>query len=321
MDEWRETLDGMNWLQFESAGATAEKILVFASMVMLNRMAGADVLLMDGMSKVPDKWMQLYTIHAIVDGISIPCVFALLPRKNEQTYKKMFKVIKTACSRYGIRFPEPSTIVVDFELAIMNAIACNFPNNPKINGCYFHLNQCVQRWLNANKLADHYQEENFNMLVKKLVTLAFIPEPDVPSVWEDIKEQCSTAEEKKVAQYFGDTFVNGDQFPPATWNLFDSVWTGALFINNAAESWHRWFQNLIIANQESVYYFLHALKMATAARDTRLVQIQVGQRRLRPKNQQFLRKLKEVLDAYGTITPLQTLEKIAYSIHNMDNVL
>ena len=57
-------------------------MLVLASDPMLRNMSGASVLLMDGMFDVPALMYQLYTIHAIVEGASMPVAFAMLPKKD-----------------------------------------------------------------------------------------------------------------------------------------------------------------------------------------------------------------------------------------------
>ena len=38
---------------------------------------------------VPSLFYQLFTIHAQVQGNLVPCVYALLPDKKEDTYKDM----------------------------------------------------------------------------------------------------------------------------------------------------------------------------------------------------------------------------------------
>jgi hypothetical protein len=39
----------------------------------------------------PELFYQIYTIHALVDNNILPCVYALLPNKTEQTYYEMFQ--------------------------------------------------------------------------------------------------------------------------------------------------------------------------------------------------------------------------------------
>ena len=73
----------------------------------------------DGTFKVcPTLFYQLFTIHAVVHGQMVPCVFALLPDKKETTYRRLFEVLAHL---------QPKTLLMDFELAITNAAKAVFP--------------------------------------------------------------------------------------------------------------------------------------------------------------------------------------------------
>ena len=45
----------------------------------------------------PTLWYQIYTIHAMKNGYTVPCVYALLPNKRKETYTRLFTQLK-ACS-------------------------------------------------------------------------------------------------------------------------------------------------------------------------------------------------------------------------------
>ena len=44
---------------------------------------------------MPKIFRQLYTIHALVDHHTIPCIYALLPDKTQITYNKLLQEVKT----------------------------------------------------------------------------------------------------------------------------------------------------------------------------------------------------------------------------------
>ena len=54
-----------------------------------------DGILIDGPFKYcPTFFMQLYTIHGMVNGHYMPLVYCLLPNKTQDTYRKMWTVIR-----------------------------------------------------------------------------------------------------------------------------------------------------------------------------------------------------------------------------------
>ena len=69
--------------------------MLFGTQGNIRSLTNAEVWGADGTFKVrPALWAQLYTVHAVVDGYCLPCVYALLPSKSEETYNKMWSAIK-----------------------------------------------------------------------------------------------------------------------------------------------------------------------------------------------------------------------------------
>lgn len=69
----------------------------------------------------------------------VPLFYALLPNKRQETYVRLFQLIKEL--RPGM---DPKSIATDFEQAELNAIRQEWPNS-EIHGCFFHLNQSMWR--------------------------------------------------------------------------------------------------------------------------------------------------------------------------------
>lgn len=81
----------------------------------------------------------MFTIHGIDSDHYVPLVYFLLPNKLLRTYQIAFNYIKEVCNRMGLTFA-PTTVTVDFEIAIHKAIENVLPD-AKIKGCRFHLGQ------------------------------------------------------------------------------------------------------------------------------------------------------------------------------------
>ena len=71
-------------------------------------------------------------------------MFVLLPGKSTQIYEKMIYEILTLVSTW-----QPQRIMMDFEKASMNAVSRRFPR-VELSGCFFHLSQSVQRFLQVS---------------------------------------------------------------------------------------------------------------------------------------------------------------------------
>jgi len=50
---------------------------------------------MDGtFAIVPELFLKLYTIHALIGGEVICCIYSLLPNKTSETYQRLFLELK-----------------------------------------------------------------------------------------------------------------------------------------------------------------------------------------------------------------------------------
>ena len=109
-----------------------DRILLFASEEKINALRNNAEWFMDGtFDCVPLIYGQLVTIHALVDGICIPCVYALLPDKTQLTYTRLCQELRNING--GLM---PHTILIDFEVAIKNSLEHVFPG-VTVKGCFF----------------------------------------------------------------------------------------------------------------------------------------------------------------------------------------
>ena len=73
----------------------------------------------DGTFKLwPEIFYQIYTIYALNNNQVFPCVFALLPKKKEDTFNWLFREVRNAVIRQR---NEPTDIFIDFERTAVNA--------------------------------------------------------------------------------------------------------------------------------------------------------------------------------------------------------
>ena len=63
-------------------------------------------------------FLQLYTLHGQREGRIFPCVFSLLPNKNQNTYNRLFEQLFQHVNNLG---NDPNHVLVDFERSAINA--------------------------------------------------------------------------------------------------------------------------------------------------------------------------------------------------------
>ena len=80
----------------------------------------------------------------------------------------------------------PSRFLLDFEMAAVNSAQAAFPNC-HISGCFYHLCRCVLRHVTSLGLKKEYESnKDFNLKVKSLMSLSFVPPEDVPTVFDEL---------------------------------------------------------------------------------------------------------------------------------------
>lgn len=118
-----------------------DNIVIFSCEKNLEFMCQQDLLYMDGTFEYCTKYFgQLFTIHAYAMNFYVPVVFCLLKDKKKSTYSRVFQLLIEKCTLLGYVL-NPSTVIIDFEVAIHASLQEIFPEELKIIGCRFHLAQ------------------------------------------------------------------------------------------------------------------------------------------------------------------------------------
>ena len=152
-----------------------ERILIFSTQQNLTHFTAADIIYGDGtFYTCPDVFTQLYTFHTYVDGTMYPLVYALLPGKSETVYTRFLTLLKQACDQHQLQL-QPSTIYLDYEIAIRNAAYRIFPGITA-KDCFFHYTQCIWRKTQDTGLQIHYKNNNhIKTLVRRAAVLPLVP--------------------------------------------------------------------------------------------------------------------------------------------------
>lgn len=139
---WATTLedDPQNFLLLDNHDNN-NRLIVFGSPCSLQKLSTSQRWFVDGnFAMAPRHFAQLYVIRVPCGSSAVTVVFALLQKKNQETYTQLFQTIVDTCVRRGFQHPAPNTVHCDFEIAAHQAVRQVLPQ-ATIRGCFYHLTQ------------------------------------------------------------------------------------------------------------------------------------------------------------------------------------
>ncbi|KAF4523996.1 hypothetical protein B566_EDAN013838 [Ephemera danica] len=154
------------------------KAIFFASTDMLNKLANAKRVYIDGTFKtVPKKpvFKQLLTIHFKLGNHSFAAIWILMDRKTYLAYRWVFTFIKDVlCPGFN-----PESIMTDYEAALRKALAEIFATSTLL-GCYFHYSQAIWRRVQILGLVVSVRNTTaVKKIVAMLMGLALLPSDQI----------------------------------------------------------------------------------------------------------------------------------------------
>ncbi|KAL3853327.1 hypothetical protein ACJMK2_016875 [Sinanodonta woodiana] len=311
-EEYKSLADGENFLLYDSGCDDPNRILIFGTKRTLNLIKDSQHWFMDGTFKViPELFFQLYTVHALVTGSIVPCLFVLLPNKTQVTYCRLFEEIKVLQPQV-----HPTTITMDFEKAAINAATECFAN-VEIHGFFFHLAQNIFRKIQSVGRQDQYQnDENFALSIWMIAALAFVPSKKVIESFKTPHESLSE-EFATVMDYFEDNYIA--VFDKSIWSVHSRVANSLPRINNAVERWHRKMLSAVscLHPNTSVWSFLRILKREQSLNNVNLNQIFGGDLPEQPKmkNKDCSSRITNIVADFDNHDTIEYLKAIAYNIN------
>jgi len=276
-EDLTKTLDGSDFLVKNSV-MDEDRILLFTTVVNVRYLAQSPFWIMDGTFKtVPTLFRQLYTIHGRVGGNEnsrlMPLVYALMSRKSEGCYRRLFQDLTDFGVEYDIHL-QPQFILTDFEQAAINATSREF-QRVQNKGCFFHLSQSIYRKIQSSGLSVQYgTDENFSLLIRHIPALAFLPPNDIPAAFDELKGHLPS-EANVIVQWFEDNYVHGrvrrilrDEnvmrapplFPPTFWSVIDNIEYAFPRTQNSVEAWHRRWETLVGVSHLGVFKIIKEMQ-------------------------------------------------------------
>ena len=275
---WAETWDGQNNLAHCD---NAWGIAIFATLQQIRLLRRAKIVFADGTFRsTPLPYKQTYTIHALIRRHVIKIATCTMINKNTGSYRQVLRALKIGVRQHTGHRWRPETVVVDFELAAVNAFESEFPNS-RVRGCYFHFNQALWRHIGELGLVRPYKDNRrFKKLVKKVMAIGFLPLAFVQNQFNMLRNTNSTR--RMVARYprlddflsyVSNTYING-QFPPAMWNVYDRPMETRT--TNAIESYHRRWNQAVGVRHPSLWAWIRVLKDQYAINQAEMRKVRDG---------------------------------------------
>ncbi|KAG7157461.1 putative Inosine-5'-monophosphate dehydrogenase 1b-like 14 [Homarus americanus] len=289
-EEWTET-GGNNprpFLIHDSGADTNDRVIIFATEASLRLLSRSSQWHMDGtFAMSPKIFKQVYVIRVLL---------ALLPGKTQSIYEELLQAVITQCEHLGC-YPDPSTIITDFEQTTIKAVSSVFGEHTTVQGCFYHLTQSTWRKIQDLGLVPLYKSnENVKKFCGMLDGLALLPLDDVIAGMEYLKENTPDGL-KELVDYFDATYTSSNPpanpnnplppvrlrhrppvFPPAVWNVFESTITRGDRTNNICEGWNNSFRPLIGHQHPSIWTVIEAFRNDQALAATTMLQDQIGER-------------------------------------------
>lgn len=319
-----KTINNVQFLLFDEQFGE-DRILIFSTEDNLEFLVRNQNWFCDGTFKAsPVLFNQLYTIHAIENGLSIPVVYGLLSSRSEHIYTRFFEAVRNLNRNLN-----PKTIMTDFEKASHNAIVAVFPT-AKHSGCFFHYKQCLYRKIQGcpEWIGRYNSEPDVACNLKKLGALAFVPPEDVLSAYEDLLKTPFYTENADslsvILDYMESVWLGrmmrGNRrkqglYPIKLWNQCENVLNGLHKTNNCVESWHNTFNRLLGAQHPTLWKLIEGLSKQQTINAVKVCQLRRGD--VVPKKKKVLstdQRLQTLLDRYSKDDKVGFLNTIVYTI-------
>lgn len=169
----------------------------------------------------------------------------------------------------------------------MNAIESSYGFGTVIHGCFFHLQQCIQRKVQSLGLQKSYRSDpDIKIQVKMIAALAFVPTHCVFDYYNRL-EGYIKKELLPLLQYFGRNYIgiveNNKQVAPKfnipIWNNFNILEYSQDQVprtNNMMEGWHNGFHRAVGCDHPTFWRLLEAIRKEQQYQEKNLENIASG---------------------------------------------
>ncbi|CAF4328575.1 unnamed protein product [Rotaria sp. Silwood2] len=181
---------------------------------------------------------QSYYLHVWDEFSMKPIVYSCCQDKSEECYHELLKSLLTYATKKNIIL-NPSSILIDFEQGMINAINDIFPQ-ASVKGCHFHFAQNIWKKVKKYNLVKLSKEENIRRQIANIIALPLIPTNEINNSMEKIIDELCNYDSKldKLTDYVIKNYVEDARFSVQMWNHFDNIGVRPR-TNNHLEGYHQ----------------------------------------------------------------------------------
>ena len=191
----------------------------------------------------PPLFSQVFVLHAKRAGYVFPVMYALLPKKCQETLMDYSDLSK----RYG-HLSIQRWVSCDFKMAVVKFIRQEFPR-AELHGCLFQLMKSMRHQLSDNVLLQRSNTEpRFALHARMIVVLRLVPIDNLDEVFDALSNQLAN-ELTPILNWFEDNYIGWPErnhcrshpaiFLPEIWSVWQCVISDIDRPNNHAEAAHR----------------------------------------------------------------------------------
>lgn len=255
-------------------------VILFGTLLSATAWARSQFKSGDGTFKMTVKsFYQTFILIALLGGVYVPCMIALLPDKSRESYDCLFSLIWDFNNNHGLAndFAE-GFFMTDFELNIRLSFSMFWPNT-RLLGCYFHFSQLIwKRVKGANHARDYERIEDFGHVVRMVSGLPFSPPDQLDQVFRLLIKKAEGIKSIKLKDFalglvsYADGQWRKGPFTVQDWNLFNINVLMVPATNNGNEGTNGRF-NTDFGVHPNFWNFLWSVKEVLGKTDTDIKQL------------------------------------------------
>lgn len=291
------------------------RVIVFATELGLKHLCDSSHWFVDGtFGTAPRQFTQLFVIRAEVNDVTLTCVYAFLPDKQQSSYEEVFIAVLNACDAVQLT-PDPAVLTCDFELGIHGAVASMLGCHVRIQGCFYHLTQCTWRRVQSEGLSTLYKEDDeVKQYCGMLDGLAFLPPSRVQDGMRYLKTVTPPALED-LTEYFDTNFVSGPyksvmgargritlqrtspKYAIDKWNVNQVTLEDGSRTNNKCEAWNNSFSHLVGHKNPGLWHTIQCIQKDQLNVITEVERVRQGaptRKRVRRETRNLQDRLKQL---------------------------
>ena len=317
-EEYTKLESGEMFLQHDSGIEDENRILVFASAQGLRDLVRYKSWGFDGTFKCcPKIFAQLFTIHSQDGTFSVPRVFALLPSKTEETYTRVFSILKDLQPELS-----PQDVMMDFEMASYNAFIASF-GYASVTFCLFHLSQNIYRKVvDCNERQRYHREDEYALKIRCFTALAFLPIQDVVAGFEELVDDDDLPQE--LIDYFAVNYIGSERgrgqnrrrmvprFKIADWNVRDRALQDKPRTNNNLEGFHNALQSSVTQTHPNIWCLIKGLKKEEVLANGKRIKFEHSGSVCKPTT--ATKNIKNLIEKYDPNEKMLFLRAVAHNL-------